>query len=157
MRLIVLAAGKLKAGPERALVDDYLARAEAAGRGVGLAPVEEIAVETKAKAKAKDDETAALLAALPEDAVLIALDERGKGLTSEDLARRVEKWRDQGRRAVALVIGGADGLGPEARRRADLVVAFGPQTWPHRLVRAMAAEQLYRVVTILTNSPYHRG
>jgi 23S rRNA (pseudouridine1915-N3)-methyltransferase len=154
MRVTIVACGRLKAGPERALADDYLARAQKAGRAVGLHPVTEIELEPKGDARAR---SAALIDAAATDAYLVALDERGRAMTSEAFATKLADLRDGGRRDAAFIIGEADGLHEDARARADLVLAFGPQTWPHKLVRAMLAEQIYRAVAILAGSPYHRG
>ena len=155
MQLTIVAAGRLRAGPERALVDDYLARADKAGRGVGLFPVAETEIEPKGgDLSARTD---ALLAAAPEGALIAVLDERGRALASDAFAAKLADLRDGGARRMAFVIGEADGLHESARSRADLVLAFGPQTWPHKLVRVMLAEQLYRAVAILAGSPYHRG
>jgi 23S rRNA (pseudouridine1915-N3)-methyltransferase len=93
----------------------------------------------------------------PPGTVTVLLDERGVSLTSEEFAARLGRWRDHGRRDIRFVIGGADGHDEAARQSADLLLAFGRATWPHLLVRAMLAEQLYRAVTILTGHPYHRG
>ena len=98
-----------------------------------------------------------LLAAVPPGAALVALDERGRDLTSEALADQLGRWRDEGARAAAFLIGGPDGLGAAARERASLVLSLGRMTWPHMLVRAMLAEQLYRATTILAGHPYHRA
>ncbi len=98
-----------------------------------------------------------LLAAVPPGAALVALDERGRDLTSEALAGQLGRWRDEGARAAAFLIGGPDGLGAAARERASLVLSLGRMTWPHMLVRAMLAEQLYRATTILAGHPYHRA
>ena len=95
-------------------------------------------------------------AALP-DGIAVALDERGKSITSEALANQIGRWRDDGRPAVSFVIGGADGLDPAFVQSADLVLSFSPMVWPHQLVRIMLAEQLYRTTTILSGHPYHRG
>ena len=88
--------------------------------------------------------------------MVIALDERGKNLTSADLARKLGQWRDEGRADVAFLIGGADGHGPGVKERADLVLSLGAMTWPHMLVRALLAEQLFRAQCILEGHPYHR-
>jgi 23S rRNA (pseudouridine1915-N3)-methyltransferase len=154
MRVTIVASGRLKDGPERTLVADYLARAQKAGRAVGLHPVSEVEVEPKGDARAR---TAALLDAAPKDAQLIALDERGRSMTSEAFAAKLADLRDGGTRDAAFLIGDADGLHEDARTRAGFVLALGPATWPHRLVRAMLAEQIYRAVAILAGSPYHRG
>jgi len=97
-----------------------------------------------------------LLNALPKGAAVVALDERGKSLSSIDFAHRIAAWRDDGMGDIAFLIGGADGLDESVRRRADLVLSLGPMTWPHLMVRAMLAEQLYRTQQILAGHPYHR-
>ena len=89
--------------------------------------------------------------------LVVALDERGKSLSSETLAKELAKWRDAGEARALFVIGGADGLPTDAKRRARLTLAFGTQTWPHLLVRTMLAEQLFRAMTILSGHPYHRA
>jgi 23S rRNA (pseudouridine1915-N3)-methyltransferase len=94
--------------------------------------------------------------ALPAGGVVVALDERGKTLGSEDFAQRLLRWRDDGKPALSFVIGGADGLDPAFVKAADLTLSFSPLTWPHQLVRIMLAEQLYRATTILSGHPYHR-
>ena len=93
---------------------------------------------------------------LPGDSVCILLDERGKALSSTQLAARLGEWRDAGRREARFSIGGADGHGDDDRAGADLLLSFGPATWPHLMVRAMLAEQLFRATSILANHPYHR-
>ena len=105
----------------------------------------------------KAAEAELLLAAVPAGSALAVLDERGRDLTSPELAHRLGVWRDQGHRTAAFLIGGADGLDERVRAAAGLQLAFGRQTWPHRLVRAMLAEQLYRATTILAGHPYHRA
>jgi 23S rRNA (pseudouridine1915-N3)-methyltransferase len=102
------------------------------------------------------DEAAALLAAIPRDAHVVALDGRGKAWSSEDLAAQLERWRMQGR-DLAFLIGGPDGLAPAVLARADQRWSLGPATLPHPLVRIVVAEQLYRAVSQLGNHPYHRG
>ena len=150
MRLAVTAIGRLKAGPERALADDYRRRADAAGRPLGLGPVAEREMATP------DAETQALLAAVPDGARLAVLDERGQALASRAFADRLALWRDAGARDAVFLIGGADGMTQAARDRADLILAFGPATWPHRLARVMLYEQIYRAFTILSGSAYHK-
>jgi len=155
MRLDLIAIGRLRDSPERALVDDYLARAQGLGRGLGLAPLEEREIELKGHAGAAE-ETAALARAAEGAARVCRLDERGDSLTSRDLARTLAAWREDGAESAAFLIGGADGFHPDHAPRADLTLAFGTLTWPHRLARAMLAEQLYRAMSILAGSPYHR-
>lgn len=98
-----------------------------------------------------------LLAAVPEGSLLVVLDERGGLLASEEFAQRMGTWRDRGQSRIAFLIGGADGHDDAVRGRADLMMSLGKMTWPHMLVRAMLAEQLYRAESILSNHPYHRG
>ena len=93
---------------------------------------------------------------LPAGSVTVVLDERGKAISSADLAKKLEAWRDGGKREVRFLIGAADGHGEEQRRNADLLLSFGSATWPHLLVRSMLAEQLFRATSILANHPYHR-
>ncbi|TIS76515.1 MAG: 23S rRNA (pseudouridine(1915)-N(3))-methyltransferase RlmH [Mesorhizobium sp.] len=94
---------------------------------------------------------------LQQGNVLFLLDERGKALSSEDLAARIGQLRDSGRKALVIAIGGADGHHKSLREEADLVLSFGALTWPHQLVRVMLGEQLYRIATILAGHPYHRS
>jgi 23S rRNA (pseudouridine1915-N3)-methyltransferase len=157
MKLSIVAVGRLRGGPDVDLAQDWLARADAAGRTAHIGPVRCIEVEPKVAMGARDREAEALLAATDAGGVIILMDERGENWTSAELARRIGRWRDDGVREVSFLIGGADGHGTAARAAARHVLAFGAQTWPHRLLRAMLAEQLYRAVTILTGSPYHRA
>ncbi len=138
MLLHIVARGKIGRSPEAELVDRYLKRitwptkvTELPDRG-GKVPV------------------------LPGDSVTIVLDERGKALSSSDLAKQLERWRDNGKREARFLVGAADGHEEEQRRSADVLLSFGPATWPHLLVRAMLAEQLFRATSILANHPYHR-
>jgi 23S rRNA (pseudouridine1915-N3)-methyltransferase len=155
VRLHLCAVGRLRAGPERDLIDDYLSRCDRTGRPLGLGPVAEHEVEDK-RGGGMAAEAELLGRAVPAGAVLVVLDERGKTLSSPDFAARLATWRDAGRQDAAFVIGGADGIDPALRARADLAVSFGQMVWPHMLVRVMLAEQLYRATTILAGSPYHR-
>ncbi len=156
MRLTICAVGRLRAGPERALIDDYVARFDRTGRPLGLGPLNETEIETR-KLSGPTAEAAALGRALPAGDVVVALDERGRRLSSPDLAALVGGWRDEGRPGASFVIGGADGLAPDLRGRADLSISFGAMVWPHMLVRVMLAEQLYRAASILAGTPYHRA
>ena len=154
MRIAILAIGRLGRAPEAAMARDYAERATAAGRSLGLGPVEILEAEPRKPGKpAEADALAALLA--PGDH-LIACDEHARAATSRDFAQTIAKLRDRGERRLAFAIGGADGLDASLLERADQALAFGVQTWPHALVRAMLAEQVYRAVTILAGSPYHR-
>ncbi len=155
MRLTIIAVGRLKSGPEAALVDDYLARANQAGRVLALGPSTVTEIDER-KLCGRDDADSRLLAALPDGATAIALDERGKTLTSPDFATLLAGLRDRGVAETAFLIGGADGHGNAVRQRADRVLSFGPMVWPHMLARVMLAEQIYRAVSILGGGPYHR-
>ena len=153
MKLAIVVIGRLTRGPEAELVKTYVDRATAAGRALGLGPLEVVEVEPRKPGKAAEAEA---LAPHLRDTHLIACDEHGKAWASRDFAGRIGKLRDQGVRRLAFVIGGADGLSPAVLSAAQETLAFGPQTWPHALVRAMLAEQVYRACTILAGGPYHR-
>ena len=155
MRLHVCAVGRLRTGPERMLTDDYMQRFNRSARPLGLGPLTEHEVEDR-KGGGMSAEADLLARAIPAGAVIVALDERGQTLSSPELAQRLADWRDAGRPDLAFVIGGADGLAPALRDRADLALSFGRLVWPHMLVRVMLAEQIYRAATILSGSPYHR-
>jgi 23S rRNA (pseudouridine1915-N3)-methyltransferase len=136
--LHIVARGKIGRSPEADLVERYVKRiawptklTELPDRGGNLPP-------------------------LPANSVSIVLDERGEALSSMDLARKLENWRDGGKREARFLIGAADGHEEEQRHSADLLLSFGSATWPHLLVRGMLAEQLFRATSILANHPYHR-
>ena len=139
MRLHVVAHGRIGRGPEADLVDRYLRRI--------AWPVTLTELSDAGAGKVPD---------LPTPAVTILLDERGAALTSRALADRLNGWRDDGMREARFVIGPADGHGDAARAAAATLLSFGPATWPHLLVRAMLAEQLYRATSLLAGHPYHR-
>lgn len=146
----------MRTGPERELVDDYLDRARAGGRQAGFMSVVEREIEPRGKTQDAVTLSQSLLEAAPAGTKRVVLDERGRHASSAEFAQMLGRWRDQGAPAAALFIGPADGFSAEARNSADWIWAFGAPTWPHRLVRVMAAEQLYRAVSILTGAPYHR-
>ena len=152
MRLSLLAVGRMKPGPLRELFDSYQKRLT---HPLALREVEEKRALPSEQLKQREGEL--LLGALPAEARVVALDERGKALSSPDLARKLAAWRDDGNQEICFVIGGADGLAPQVRARADLVLALGSMTWPHLLVRVMLAEQLFRAQSILAGHPYHRS
>ncbi len=160
MRIEIAAVGKKRGGPETALVEDYLDRARGFGRRMGFSDVslsQFDAPKSLSGDALKKREGELLLKTLSEGAALIALDERGENISSEKFARLLAGMRDDGVASAAFVIGGADGHGEEVRARAARLVSFGAATWPHLLVRAMLAEQLYRAMTILSGHPYHRA
>jgi 23S rRNA (pseudouridine1915-N3)-methyltransferase len=136
--LHIVARGKIGRSPEAELVDRYLKRIQWPTRLTEL------------------PDRGGKLPDLPANSVLIALDERGTALTSTELSKMLDQWRDGGKREARFVIGAADGHDEEQRRAADLLLSFGPATWPHLLVRSMLAEQLFRATSILANHPYHR-
>ena len=138
MLLHIVARGKIGRSPEAELVDRYLKR---------------IAWPTK---MTELPDRGGNPPEMPANSVSIALDERGKALSSAELAKKLEGWRDDGKREARFLIGAADGHREEQRVNADLLLSFGPATWPHLLVRAMLAEQLFRATSILANHPYHR-
>jgi len=156
MRVFICAVGRLRAGPEKNLIDDYLIRFDRTGRALGLGPAKLVEVEDR-KGGGIMAEAILLRRALPKGALLCTLDERGKPLSSPDFANRLAGWRDAGRSDLALIIGGADGIDPSLRAEADFSLSFGAMVWPHMLARVMLAEQLYRAATILAGGPYHRS
>jgi 23S rRNA (pseudouridine1915-N3)-methyltransferase len=154
MKLRIIAVGRIKAGPEQALFEHYAARVRPA---IVLKEVEEKRPLSAAELKAREAEL--LLAALDEGKgkrAVVVLDERGKTLTSREFATRLQRFEDDGAGEIAFLIGGADGHGQAALDRADFKLSFGAMTWPHMMVRAMLAEQLYRAQAILSGHPYHR-
>ena len=153
VKITVLAVGKLARSPETELVKLYATRATNAGRALGLGPVEIVEVESRKPGKAAAAEA---LKAHLADSHVIACDERGRARPSRDFAEEIGALRDRGVRRLVFLIGGADGLDPDLVAQADGKLAFGPQTWPHALARAMLSEQIYRAVSILAGSPYHR-
>ncbi|WP_343501979.1 23S rRNA (pseudouridine(1915)-N(3))-methyltransferase RlmH [Alloyangia pacifica] len=155
MRVQLCVVGRLRSGPERDLIDDYLKRFDRTGRALGLGPVTVTEVEDR-KGGGMAAEAALLRKAIPAGARLCILDERGKLMSSPDFAQRLGEIRDGGTGDLAFVIGGADGLDPSLRAEADMALSFGQMVWPHMLVRVMLSEQLYRAASILAGSPYHR-
>jgi 23S rRNA (pseudouridine1915-N3)-methyltransferase len=153
LKVSIVAIGKLTRSPETELVKTYVERATNAGRALGLGPLEVIEVESR-----KPGKSAEALALQPHlaDAHVIACDEHGAARPSRAFAEDIATLRDRGVRRLVFLIGGADGLAPELLAQANGKLAFGPQTWPHAMARAMLAEQVYRAVTILAGSPYHR-
>jgi 23S rRNA (pseudouridine1915-N3)-methyltransferase len=160
MRVTLFAVGRLKAGPEQELSARYLDRFAKAGTAIGLdfSKVIEVPESRASSADArKRDEAEMLRKSIPENGVLILLDERGKHLDSEQFAGLLEQQKDSGKRDLVIAIGGADGLDPLLHAQAAAVICLGKLTWPHQLVRILIAEQLYRAVTILSGHPYHRA
>jgi 23S rRNA (pseudouridine1915-N3)-methyltransferase len=160
MRLVVIAIGRLKKGPERELAERYRERFDAIGRKLGFRGLE---IHEISESRARDaatrmaEEAAAISVLIPQKYVLVALDERGKSIDSASFAQHLGRFRDEGVENTIFTIGGADGLSPDLRRKAKLTIAFGAATWPHQMVRVMLLEQIYRAATILAGHPYHRA
>ena len=159
MRIVVAAIGRLKRGPETELAERYRKRAEQGGRALGLRSIEVVEIR---ESRAEDverrmlEESIALASIVPQDGVVVLLDERGEALDSANFASRVAQWRAANVPALVFMIGGADGLSPSLRDKARLRISFGAVTWPHQMVRVMLLEQIYRTTTILSGHPYHR-
>ena len=156
MRVTLCVVGRLRAGPERDLIDDYLTRFDRTGRALGLGPASVIEVEDK-KGGGSTAEALLLRKAIPDGAFLMTMDERGRVMTSPEFANKLAGWRDNSQRDLAIVIGGADGIAPDLRAEADFSLSFGKMVWPHMLARVMLTEQLYRAANILSGGPYHRA
>ena len=160
MRLLIAAVGRARAGPERALVENYVGRARRLAPRLGFRGLDLVEIDESRRRDTealRSEEAVALLAAVPEGAALLALDEHGENLPSAAFAHRLAALRDAGRPGTAFLIGGPDGHGAELRKRAEFTLAFGAATWPHLLVRVLLAEQIYRALTILAGHPYHRA
>lgn len=154
-KIIIRAGGAMRNGPEREMVDDYINRAHLLARQTGFLSVEEQSVDVR-NCKSRAEETQKIFEPIPNTALCIALDERGKPLTSRNIAKQFERASEDGLIEVYLVIGAADGFEPSAIPHHVRKWALGPQTWPHKLVRVMIAEQTYRALSILAGTPYHR-
>lgn len=155
MRIHLCVVGRLRSGPERSLVDDYLTRFDRTGRALGLGPARVVEVEDR-KGGGMAAEADLLRRALPNGAHLCVMDERGRNMTSPDFAQWMARLRDTGTQDIAFVIGGADGIDPSLRAESHSALSFGQMVWPHMLARVMLTEQLYRAASILAGSPYHR-
>ncbi len=160
MRLIVTAIGRMKHGPERELAERYRKRFDDVARKLGFRSLEIHEIpESRARdaASRSAEEAAAISAVLPANSLVVVLDEHGQNFDSSVFANQLGRWRDAAVGTTTFIIGGADGLSPELRRKAKLAIAFGSATWPHQMVRIMLLEQLYRAATILSGHPYHRA
>lgn len=154
MRITILAVGRLKKGPERELFDDYLDRFRKAGRQLGFRSADLIEVDSSGGLDAEADR---LMAKVPDGAHVIRLDEFGTQHTSTAFSSMLSSARDEGLSDLCFLIGGAEGYGGAIRTAFPQTMAFGPQTWPHRLVRVMLAEQLYRAASLEAGLPYHKA
>ena len=152
MNLTIIAVGRAREGPERTLFEHYSARLPWT---LDLVEVEEKKRLSGPELQAREGEL--LLGKVPQGAFVVVLDERGKLQSSEDLAGKLGRLRDEGQRDVAFLVGGADGHADAVREKANMLLSLGKMTWPHMLVRGMLAEQLYRAWSLLNNHPYHRA
>lgn len=159
MQLIIYVIGKMKNNPFSFMVDDYLNRLKNSAKNIGISSV--ILYEASQSRENKSDlrkkeEAQKLLDFIKPGAKLILCDEDGQNLTSRDLSNKFDKLIQSGAGQICFAIGGADGFDDNLKQQAELLLSFGKLTWPHQLARVMLVEQLYRVVTILLNHPYHR-
>lgn len=155
MKITVRAGGVIRSGPERDLCDDYLKRAGGLAKACGFLSITEQQIDLR-RAKTRADETRLLLGNLPQTTKTVILDERGKQLTSRQMSRFIDDLRRAGQPELCIVIGGADGFEPSEIPPGTVKWALGPQTWPHKFVRVMITEQVYRALSILAGTPYHR-
>lgn len=160
MKLAVSAIGLLKLGPETELASDYQKRLPGIGRSAGIT---DLVIKEFSESRAatdtlrKAEEQKLLWSTVPDGSHTIALDERGKALNSQEFALLMKRLAESGTKQTTFLIGGPDGHAPETRSKANQIISFGPMTFPHRLLRVMLLEQIYRAVTILVNHPYHRA
>jgi 23S rRNA (pseudouridine1915-N3)-methyltransferase len=160
VRIALAAIGKLKAGPEKLLAEDYAARIPTLGKKAGITG---LTIKDWSESQRPDvaqrmaEEEALLWSAVPQGGYVIALDERGKAPTSQAFAEKLRLLADRGQNNIIFMLGGPDGHSQATREKANELLALGPMTWPHRLARIMLLEQIYRSVTILVNHPYHRA
>ena len=154
MHITLISVGKLKKGPEKELVDDYVARFNKSGPSIGLRSLKLVDLASGGGLEA---EGKLILNAVPSGAHVFRLDEHGAALTSVKFANQIAKLRDRGTSELCFLIGGAEGYSSAVREAFPNTLALGPQTWPHRLVKAMIAEQLYRAVSLLAGLPYHKA
>lgn len=164
MRLHLICVGRLKAGPERELAVHYIARAAGVGRSLGVTAVDAREIDESRARRPQDrkkEEAKAIRSLLSSlggaSSGFIACDETGENLTSATFAQRLDRFRGEGPGSLAILIGGPDGIDTELRSEAAFIIGFGAMTWPHQLARIMAAEQIYRALTLLAGHPYHRA
>ncbi len=155
MGVTICAVGRLRQSPEAILVSDYINRFNKLGRQLGLGPANLVEVEDKAS-NGISAEALLLEKCIPKNSIICILDENGKVLTSPNLASLFSNWRDNSNHNVTFLIGGANGIEKNLKKKADHTLSFGKMVWPHSLARVMLAEQIYRSATILLNTPYHR-
>ena len=154
MRIKIVAAGRIRSGPEKELVDRYLGRFDKAGRAVGLGPSEIVEFDSARKIRVSPADR--LFADGAAKRFVCLLDERGREFSSVEFARMLEERKLDGAKELAFLIGGPDGIASPHSGRAHAAVSMGRMVFPHKLVRVMLAEQLYRAASILGGQPYHR-
>lgn len=160
MKVAIAAIGHLKSGPEKEMAAEYEQRILGLGRKAGISG---LTVQDWAESRASDvklrmaEEAKQLWSVVPEGSPVLVLDERGEALSSAAFSKLLAAEAARGAKQLTLMIGGPDGHAPETRTKALKTISFGPMTWPHRMVRVMLLEQIYRAVTILVNHPYHRA
>ena len=152
----ICAVGRLRQSPEAVLVSDYITRFNKLGRQLGLGPANVVEIEDK-KNGGISAEAILLEKSIAKNSTVCILDKNGKAITSPDLASLFSNWKDNSRKNVTFLIGGADGIEPTLKKKADYNLSFGKMVWPHGLARVMLAEQIYRSATILLKTPYHRN
>ena len=159
MKMIIASIGRLKSGEEKPLFDKYVKRSRDIAKSTGINSIDFIELaesQNRSIEKRKEEESDAILKALPSPNYLITLDQTGKSLSSDKLSKLIHEQRTQNTKNFAFVIGGPDGLSSNILAKSNLTLAFGSMTWPHQLVRIMLVEQIYRAFTILNGHPYHR-
>ena len=159
MRITIAAVGRLKRAPEKDLCDDYLKRATKLGRQAGITGLQIVEIPESQHDEGsvrKAQEAEQLRTKVPSGAKIICLDGRGDAKDTAQFSKLVQIHADDGTQELAFVIGGPDGLDPDFVASATNTLSFGRMTWPHRLVRVMLTEQIYRAVTLMVNHPYHR-
>ena len=155
MKINICAIGRIKSSPEADMVNDYVDRFERIGKNIGLGPIKIIEKESKKSGVLSEGKV--LLASIPNNSIICILDEKGADLSSLAFAKKIEHWRDNLNLELSLVIGGAGGLSKEIKNKAHHSISFGKMVWPHRLIRVMITEQLYRAASIISGSPYHKA
>ncbi|MEM1087769.1 MAG: 23S rRNA (pseudouridine(1915)-N(3))-methyltransferase RlmH [Pseudomonadota bacterium] len=154
MHISLICVGKLKRGPEKDLSDDYAERFRKTGAGLGFRSFNLVDVASGSGVVAEGER---LAAKIPDGASVIRLDEFGPQLTSKVFSKNLANRRDRGTPHLCFLIGGAEGYSDAVRKAYPDTLALGPQTWPHRLVRVMITEQLYRAASLLAGTPYHKA
>ena len=154
MKINIYAIGRIKSCPEAILINDYVSRFDRIGKNIGLGPIKIIEKETKTSGILSEGKI--LINSIPDDSIICLLDEKGTDLNSVAFANKIEHWKDNLNLDLSLIIGGSEGLSKELKQRAHHSISLGKMVWPHRLVRVMITEQLYRAASIISGLPYHK-